>query len=506
MVEVTRYISWTPTKVTVTPVKLNIDTSGYSSISSKINVQKLSESLKSMVKLNTTELNKSIQAASTAKLNAKVTQSLEASLAKFGASVENVGKTLDNKVEQVALPKVDLSMVKLNNNITNATQGLGKKTETIKPTKIIEFINTAVKEIDNATTNNIVIPTQTEIKTLEYTSNATLDAINKLSSNVKTTDDKLVIQSAIQTSKDAGTKAIQTVKDAAKTTTKQIKLQASDDIVKAVAETVKMTNEQDKAILKNIVNMKLDPEVTQQLTIDKNYLEQLQGRTDDAGKLIKEISINYIGSTTPTAQISTPTVSLSSAFPTMIVPKIETPNIYKYEYVNKNQGTKQTIQLTETQQQLITTIKDQIAKQSSTMKYEYDTENRPQNVLVVPGIIGVETNSEEDTKVVGKIIFEEYGKTVSGYGMDKEGYGTTVLNLKSQGDYQIGTVIPSGTGIKYTEKGKELITVTPTTPTKEQAEKAIVASAMKTGVGEKTYMGMRGEDVVKYLTLNKEEQ
>ena len=116
MVEVTRYISWTPTKVTVTPVKLNIDTSGYSSISSKINVQKLSESLNSMVKLNTTELNKSIQAASTAKLNAKVTQSLEASLAKFGASVENVGKTLDNKVEQVALPKVDLSVTKLKNN------------------------------------------------------------------------------------------------------------------------------------------------------------------------------------------------------------------------------------------------------------------------------------------------------------------------------------------------------------------------------------------------------
>ena len=61
-------------------------------------------------------------------------------------------------------------------------------------------------------------------------------------------------------------------------------------------------------------------------------MEQLQGRTDDAGKLIKEISINYIGSTTPTTQISTPTVSLSSAFPTMIVPKIETPNIYKQDY------------------------------------------------------------------------------------------------------------------------------------------------------------------------------
>ena len=76
-------------------------------------------------------------ATSTEKLNAKVTQSLESSLAKFGASVENVGKTLDNKISQVALPKVDLSLVKLKNNVTNATQGLGKKTTTITPTKIL---------------------------------------------------------------------------------------------------------------------------------------------------------------------------------------------------------------------------------------------------------------------------------------------------------------------------------------------------------------------------------
>ena len=252
----------------------------YTPTTTAFNFSKVEEQLKKMTENNNKLFKEATTATSTEKLNAKVTQSLESSLAKFGASVENVGKTLNNKVEQVALPKVDLSMVKLNNNITNATQGLGKKTETIKPTKIIEFINTAVKEVDNATTNNIVIPTQTEIKTLEYTSNATLDAIQKLAGTAKTENDKLVIQSAIQTSKDTGTKAIQTIKDAAKTTTKQIKLQASDEIVKAVADTVKMTNEQDKAILKNIVNMKLDPEVTQQLTIDKNYLEQLQGRTD----------------------------------------------------------------------------------------------------------------------------------------------------------------------------------------------------------------------------------
>jgi hypothetical protein len=464
-----------------------------------------------MVKLNTTELNKSIQAASTAKLNAKVTQSLEASLAKFGASVENVGKTLDNKVEQVALPKVDLSVTKLKNNVTNATQGLGKKTTTIQPTKIIEFINTAAKEVDNATTNNIVIPTTTEIKTLEYASNAALDAIQKLAGTAKTENDRLVIQSAIQTSKNTGTEAIQAVKDAAKTTTKQIKLQASDEIVKAVADTVKMTNEQDKAILKSMVNMKLDPEVTQQLTIDKNYLEQLQTRTDDAGNLMKTISLDYVGTTpqsvtTPKTTIVTPSVSLSSATPFMTVPKTTTPTIVKYEYTNKNQGTKQSIQLTETQQQLLETIKTQIANPGSSMKYNYNKENRPANVLVVPGIIGVATQSEEDTKVVGKIIFEELGKSVEGYGTDKEGYGKTVIELKSQGDYQIGTVVPSGAAIQYTGKEAQLIATTPTTPTKEQAEKAIVASAMKTGVGEKTYMGMKGEDVVKYLTLNKEEQ
>ncbi|MFA5366222.1 MAG: hypothetical protein WC325_13655, partial [Candidatus Bathyarchaeia archaeon] len=91
-------------------------------------------------------------------------------------------------------------------------------------------------------------------------------------------------------------------------------------------------------------------------------------------------------------------------------------------------------------------------------------------------------------------------------GKDKDGYGKTVIELKSQGDYQIGTVIPSGTTVQYTEKGKQIIATTPTTPTKAQAEKAIVTSAMTTGVSEKTYMGMKGSDVVKYLTLNSEEQ
>jgi hypothetical protein len=510
MVEVTRYITFTPTKVTIEPVKINIDTSTYSSISSKINIQKLSESLKNIVKLNTDAINKSIQSISTDKLNTKVTQSLEASLAKFGASMENVGKTLDNTIDQVALSKVDLSIVKLKNNITTATQGLGKKTSTITPTKIIEFINTATKEVDNATTNNIVIPTQTEIKTLEYTSNATLDAINKLTGNIKTTDDKLVIQSAIQTSKDAGTQAIQAVKDAAKTTTKQIKLQASDEIVKAIVDTVKMTNEQDKVILKTVIDMKLNATDKTKIEASKEYLESLQNRTDDAGQLMRTISSTYATNIQEIPTSITKQVSLSSTTPMMTTTKITVPSIVKYEYTNKNQGTKQAIELTEQQQKLLEKVKEQISKQSNTMKYEYDTDNRPENVLVVPGVIGVETESEEDTKIVGKIIFEELGKSVSGYGIGKDGYGTTVLKLESIGDYQIGTIIPSGATVQYKDDKKTVVETPKTTlssqPTQQEIEQTIIKAAETTGVGEKTYLGIKGEDVVRYLTLSNEKQ
>ena len=146
----TKTIYFTPTKVTTPEIKgLNLK---YTPTTTAFNFSKVEEQLKKMTENNNKLFKEATTATSTEKLNAKVTQSLESSLAKFGASVENVEKTLDNKISQVALPKVDLSLVKLKNNVTNATQGLGKKTTTITPTKIIEFINTAAKEVDNATT------------------------------------------------------------------------------------------------------------------------------------------------------------------------------------------------------------------------------------------------------------------------------------------------------------------------------------------------------------------